>query len=194
MTQLRVQELLDRANYILDSGFRIVGKIFIDSEAMENILDRIHDALPDDIREAERLLKRKDEIQLEAQKRADRIIADAQNEAARILSESELLRAVQQEAQIIREQVIADCEDIKRKAFDDAEALRLQTADEVLRIREGAEIYAEQVLNNLETDLAQLQQIVKNGQLYLAKNKSETMPQQNQVTPDQMNNQSFIEN
>ena len=181
MTQIRVQELLDRANYILDTGFRLVGKVMIDSEAMETLLDRIHDALPEDIREAERLLKRKDEIQLEAQQRADRIIADAQNEAGRVLSESKLLRAVQVEAQKIREQVISDCEDIKRRALDEAETIRNQALDEASKIREGAEVYAEQVLNNLETDLTQIQQVVKNGQIYLTKHKQSYQASVNSV-------------
>ena len=38
----------------------------------------------------------------------------------------------------------------------------------------AAEIYAEQVLTNLERDLTQLQQIVKNGQVYMEKLRSES--------------------
>lgn len=190
MTQLRVQELLDRANYILDTGFRFVGKVMIDSNSMETVLDRIHDALPEDIREAERLLKRKEELQYEAQKRADRIISDAQNEASRILSESELLRSVQNEAKKIREEVISDCEDLKRKAMNDAENIRLVANEEAQKIREGAEIYAEQVLNNLETDLAQLQQIVKNGQIFLTKNKEDF---NSSLSTKPLNESEFVE-
>lgn len=175
MSQLRINELLERANYMLDKAFQIMpGRIIIRSDAMEGILDRINASIPEDIKEAERILKRRDEIIIEAQNRADRIIADAQNEAARILSENEIMRAVQQEGQKIREQVIQDCESIKRKAFEEADSVRVQAADEALKIRQGAENYAEQVLTNIDTDLTQLQQIVRNGQAYLEKMKTES--------------------
>ena len=90
-----------------------------------------------------------------------------------MLSESDLLRAVQREAEKIKEQVITDCEDIKRKAFDEAENVRIQASDEAVRTKDGATVYAEQVLVNLEQNLAQLQEIVKNGQLQLEKRRAE---------------------
>ena len=46
--------------------------------------------------------------------------------------------------------------------------------NEALKIKQGAENYAEQVLNNIDTDLSQLQQIVRNGQAYIEKMKEET--------------------
>lgn len=175
MTQLRIKELLGKANYLLDKGFHIMpGFVFIRSAEMEATLDRIDASIPEDIKEAEIILRRRDEIHLEAQNRAERIINDAQNEAARILSESELLRAVQQEATKIREQVIADCENIKNQANREAEDIKIQAIQEAVKIKEGAENYAEQILNNLDTDLNQLQQIVRNGQMYLEKQKAES--------------------
>ena len=36
-----------------------------------------------------------------------------------------------------------------------------------MKIREGAELYAKQVLTSLEDNLTQLQQVVKNGQIYM---------------------------
>ena len=57
-------------------------------------------------------MRRRDEIQHEAQQRAEKIINDAQNEASRLLSESDLLLAVQKEAEKIKEQLIADCVEI----------------------------------------------------------------------------------
>ena len=102
------------------------------------------------------------------------IINDANTEAARLLSESELLRKVQSEAELIKEQVIAECEEIKRKALEDAENFRNQAHDDALRTKEGAEAYAEQVLASLENTLNQHQQLVKNGQIYMEKLRAES--------------------
>ncbi len=174
MTQLRIKELLGKANYLLERGFHFIpGFVMLKTAEMEATLDRIDASIPEDIKEAELILKRRDEIHLEAQNRAERIINDAQNEAARILSESELLRAVQQEASKIREQVITDCEEIRAQAIKEAETTKMLAMQEAMKTREGAENYAEQILNNLETDLNQLQQIVRNGQIYLEKQKAD---------------------
>ena len=120
------------------------------------------------------LIVGKDELQYEAQQKAERIIADAQGEANRLLSESDILRAVQKEAEKIKEQVISDCEEIKRKAMDDAEAIRVQATDEASRIKDGSSAMSEQILASLEQNLAQMQEIVKNGQVALEKRRMES--------------------
>ena len=83
------------------------------------------------------------------------------------------IKLIRENPEKIKEQVISDCEDIKRKAIDDAENLRLQAADEATRIKDGATVYAEQVLVNLEQNLGQLQEIVKNGQVQLERRRAE---------------------
>ena len=62
-----------------------------------------------------------------------------------------------------------ECEEIKRKAMEEAENIRAQAMAEAMKTKEGAELYAEQVLTNLEKNLTQQQQIVKNGQVYMEK-------------------------
>ena len=167
--------LMNELEDALDKGFSPIGSFtFVKKDTVTNILDKLYAALPDEIKEARALLRRKDELQYEAQQRAEKIIADAQAEANRLLSESDLLRAVQREAEKIKEQVITDCEDIKRKSYEEADAVRNQAIDEALRTKDGASVYAEQVLVSLEQNLNQLQEIVKNGQLQLERRRSES--------------------
>ncbi len=170
--------LMNELEEALDNkGFPLLGFSVVRKDTVTNILDKLYAALPDEIKEARSLIRRKDELQYEAQQKAEKIVADAQAEANRLLSESDLLRAVQREAEKIKEQVITDCEDTKRKAVDEAENLKLQAADEATRIKDGATIYAEQVLTSLEQNLAQLQEVVKNGQLQLERRRMETEEQ-----------------
>ncbi len=172
--------LMNELEEALDNkGFPLLGFSVVKKDTVTNILDKLYAALPDEIKEARALLRRKDELQYEAQQRAEKVVADAQSEANRLLSESDLLRAVQREAEKIKEQVITDCEEIKRKAMDEAESVRAQAADEASRIKDGANIYAEQVLTNLEQNLGQLQEIVKNGQVQLERRRIETDGQAN---------------
>lgn len=162
-----------------NKGFPLLGFSVVKKDTVTNILDKLYAALPDEIKEARSLLRRKDELQYEAQQKAEKVVADAQAEANRLLSESDLLRAVQREAEKIKEQVITDCEDIKHKALDEAENIRVQAIDEATRIKDGANIYAEQVLTNLEQNLGQLQEIVKNGQVQLERRRVESEEQPN---------------
>ena len=168
--------LMNELEEALDKGFPLLGYHFtvVKKETVTNILDKLYAALPDEIKEARALLRRKDELQYEAQQRAEKVISDAQAEANRLLSESDLLRAVQREAEKIKEQVISECDEIKRKSYEDAEALRNQAIDEALRTKDGASVYAEQILVSLEQNLNQLQEIVKNGQLSLERRRAES--------------------
>ena len=171
--------LMNELEEALDNkGMPLLGFSVVRKDTVTNILDKLYAALPDEIKEARALLRRKDELQYEAQQRAEKVVADAQTEANRLLSESDLLRAVQREAEKIKEQVIADCEEIKRKAMDEAESVRIQANDEATRIKDGATVYAEQVLTNLEQNLGQLQEVVKNGHLQLERRRIEADEQQ----------------
>ena len=169
-----INGLMTELDDALDNIFSLGNLTIVKKSVVGDILDRLYAALPDEIKEARALLRRKDELQYEAQQKAEKIIADAQAEANRLLSESDLLRAVQREAEKIKEQVIAECDEIKRKSYEDAEALRNQAIDEAYRIKDGASVYAEQILVNLEQNLNQLQEIVKNGQVQLERNRAES--------------------
>ncbi len=169
--------LMNQLEETLDKGCPLLmGYCFtiIKKDTITNILDKLYAALPDEIKEARALLRRKDELQYESQQKAEKIIADAQAEANRLLSESDLLRAVQREAEKIKEQVITDCEDIKRKALEEAEVVRNQAVDEALRTKDGVSVFAEQILVNLEQNLNQLREIVKDGQVQLEQKRIES--------------------
>lgn len=175
MSQLKVKELLYKANYLLDSCTPVFpGFALIKRGQMEKLLDKLDASIPEDIKEAERILARKEQILQDSQNKADRIILDAQSEANRLLSESELLRAVQAEALKVKEQVISECEAMKKQTMEEIELMKTNAREETQKIREGAENYAEQVLSNLGQDLDHLHNVVRNGQDYLEQMKEES--------------------
>jgi len=176
---LRTDGFIARANEMVEHAFSFGGFVLLKQQDMFAMIDRIDGAIPEDVKEAERVLKRRDDIIANAKHEAERIVNDALNEKNRILSESELLRAVQQEGAVIREKLINECEEIKNKAYSDAEGIRMQVSEESRRMKDGIDNYAEQVLarleENLETLSASLEQqkaVVKNGQMYLEQRKS----------------------
>ena len=169
MQQNGVYDLLKMLEISLEEGFPIIPRKFtvVKTKEIETLIDRIYASLPVEVQEARAFLRRRDELQMEAQQKAEKIIADAQMEADRKLSEADFIKALEREGIRIRTQVQEECEEIKRKAMEEAENIRMQATEEAMKTREGAELYAEQVLTNLEHDLTKLQQVVKNGQVYM---------------------------
>lgn len=167
MPQNGVYDLLKMLEIAFDEGHSILKYTVVNKREIETLIDRIYAALPVEVKEAKLFLKRKEELQNEAQQKANQIIQDAQNEADRKLSESDQIKAIEREGIRIKNEVVEDCERIKHIALQDAENIRLQATEEAMKIREGAELYAEQVLTSLEGNLTQLQQVVKNGQIYM---------------------------
>ncbi|MBP3820138.1 hypothetical protein J6G99_00665 [bacterium] len=167
MPQTGVYDLLKMLEIALDEGYSVFKYTVVNKREIETLIDRIYAALPVEVQESRLFLKRKEELQNEAQQKAAKIVQDAQNEADRMLSESDRIKAIEREGIRIKNEVVADCENIKHNALQDSEKIRLQATDEAMKIREGAELYAKQVLTSLEDNLTQLQQVVKNGQIYM---------------------------
>ncbi|MDO5437505.1 MAG: hypothetical protein Q4F80_04845, partial [bacterium] len=90
------------------------------------------------------------------------------NERRRILDESSLRREMEEQAKAFREKVIQECENIKMKAFGEAEGIRIASNEDAIKMKDGAQAYAQQILEKLEHDLNNLFQIVKNGQQYIS--------------------------
>lgn len=178
MQQNGVYDLLRALEVSLEEGFPIIPGAFtvVKTKEIGSLMEKIYASIPTEIQEARAFLRRRDELQMEARQKAEKIIADAQAEAEKRLSEADFIKALEREGNRIRTQVQQECEEIKRQAFDEAEVIRNQATDDAMKTREGAEIYAEQVLTQLEQNLGQLQQVVKNGQIYMEKLRSDSTP------------------
>ena len=174
MPQNGVYDLLQMSEIALDEGYSVLKYTVVNKREIEELIDRIYAALPTEVQEARLFLKRKEELQNEAQQKANKIVQDAQNEADRKLSESDQMKAIEREGNRIKNEVYEECEKMKHIALQDAENIRLQATDEAMKIREGAELYAERLFACLEGNLTQLQQDVKNCQLYVNKLRNDT--------------------
>ena len=89
-----IYDLLKRLEIILEKSFSILPNylVAVKLKEIEQIIDSIYGALPKEVQEARRLLRRKEELQIDAEQKANKIINDANTEAARLLSEDELTK------------------------------------------------------------------------------------------------------
>ena len=191
MPQNGVYDLLKMLEIALDEGYSVLKYTIVNKREIEYLIDEIYKALPNEVQEARLFLKRKEELQNEAQQKAAKIVQDAQAEADRKLSESDQIKAIEREGVRITNEVKDNCEKIKNIAIQDADGIRLQATDDAVKIREGAELYAEQVLTSLEGNLAQLQQVVKNGQIHLEQLRSDAI---SRYSSTQDNSRDWVSN
>ncbi len=172
-----IYKLLDKLEMMVLKGTPIPFSPFviINHEKIIDIFDKIRTSIPGEIQEAHSILRKSEEIQVESRKRAEMFLTEAKNEAERVLSESELLKAVQAEADKIRQEVIEEAESIRSKAREEAEQVKRQVLEDAIKIREGADTYAENMLSTLDNKLADMHAIVKNGQQHLERTRAESM-------------------
>ncbi len=190
--QSNIYNLLGKLEEALDKGFPLLSSmVVVKRDVVETLLDNVYASLPTEVQDARMLLRRRDEIQHDAQQRAEQIIRDAQNEAQRLVNESYIVQKAQRERQQLLEQVVADCENMKRKAVEEAEGIRVQARDEVLRTKEGVTVFAGQILTNIEQNINQMQQLVKSSQVQLERQHNEisnamsySQPQGTDVHPE----------
>lgn len=166
-----VFDKLKRLEICLEKGFPVLPNylVVVKVTEMMSLIDAVYQTLPQEMKEAKAILRRREEIQREAQQRAEKIINEAQAEVNKMLDESVLMQRVENEAKKYQEQVQMQCEEIKKRAMEDAENYRIQAADDAMRTKDDATAYAEDVLLKLEQILKASQEEVKNGQIYMEK-------------------------
>lgn len=176
MQQSGVLETVKLLELAVEEGFPIWPNkyVILKTEEIMQLIDRIYASIPVEIKEARDFLDRIEQVKMAAQQEAEKMIADAQMEADRKLSEADFIKAVEREGIRIRNQVKEECEELKRKALEEADNIRSQASEDAYKTKEGAELYVEQVLTNLETDLTKLKQVVKNGQIFLEQSRKES--------------------
>lgn len=172
-----IYKLLDKLEMMVLKGIPLpfTPFVIVNHEKIIDILDKIRACIPSEIQEAHSIIKRSEDIQMEAQRRAENILLEAKEKAERILSESELLKAVHAEADRIRSEVISEVEALKKRSLEEAESIRAKALAESTTIRDGSERYAESILSNLEQNLSEMHSVVKNAQSHLSRTKIDSM-------------------
>ena len=143
MNRMNLIILLDRLDQLIDSAPEIplTGKALIDAEAALELVDKIRNAIPEEVKRAEWLASEKDRMLAESQEEAERMIREAEAYVAKMVSESELVRKAKEEA---------------LRILEEAENKARET-------QVGADQYADSVLAKLEGHLDRVQKVVRRG-------------------------------
>jgi len=124
----------------------LTDQVRVDKEEIYDILDQMRATIPEEIKQARWIVKERQEMLAEAKREAERIVKEARDRQERLVSEEEVTKQAERAA-----------EDI----IEDARARERE-------IRLGAEDYADDVLNMLETNLSRMLAAIQRGRERLA--------------------------
>lgn len=143
MNRMNLVILLDRLDQMIDSAPEIplTGKSLIDADEALDLIDKIRNALPEEVKRAEWLTSEKDRMLKESQAEAERIVVQAEEYVAKMVSESAIVAKAKEEAQSIIEKAKSEAKEMEK----------------------GAAEYAETVLANLEAALQKTLGVVQQG-------------------------------
>lgn len=150
MNRINLVILLDKFEEIIDKAPEIplTGKVLLDSDELLDLVDKIRNSIPEDVKRAEMVSTEKDRVISEGQQKAERMIAQAEEYANKLVRESEIHRQAQQEAKRI-------IEDAQKKARE---------------MEEGSREYARDILEKLHGSLNRTIQVVDKGREELERN------------------------
>ena len=178
---LELQQQLQRLEEIIVlEGLKLpmTNRTIIDDEQLLTQLLSIENNIPKVIKDAERILNKREDIINEAKKAAQDIISQAEQKAAQIADELTIFQQAETEAQQLRQQVKEEVEKLRRQNFSEIERVRRQTQQEVDAMRKTARMecdqihresdrYADSVLNDLEQNLGGMLKVIQNGRRHL---------------------------
>ncbi|WP_267384159.1 ATP synthase F0 subunit B [Cyanobacterium sp. uoEpiScrs1] len=155
----------------------------IDEAKLIDQLDLIGEKLPQSIRQALMVLEQEEQLLTEAEAYAQQIIQSAKQQAAQILDETRIIQQAQQEANQLRQQVQQDCETMQKQSVAEMEQLHQVTMEEIQKLRqqslaesqklqEDADSYTDGVLTQLEQELNNMLNVIRNGRQQLHESSS----------------------
>lgn len=144
--------LLDRLEEAITSGSHVpfTSRSLIDDQEAQDILDQIRVAIPEELKQARRLMAERDSIIAEANEQAERIRREAEAQVSQQVSEHGLVRDAERRAEAIREEALRAAEQMRR----DVDVYAYRALGRVQANLQTLLEQAERGMRALETDLA----------------------------------------
>ena len=102
--------LVDRLEELVGIGKRVPfsGRVMVEEEEFLALVDQLRVAVPSEIRQAQRIIKEREQIVGEAQEEASKILATARSRAEYIVSQQGVLNEARQKSEQLLKQVEAE--------------------------------------------------------------------------------------
>ncbi len=162
---MNLLHLVDRLEELVGGAQRmpIGSRVMIDRRRLLDLVDQMRVAIPQEVREAQRMVADQERLRREAEEEARLIVARAEEQAARLVAEHELTRQAERHAEDLAREAEARLE----QRVSGANADIRERIDESRRLAEqqmrAADDYARELLQRLERQLQAFVRSVDSG-------------------------------
>jgi cell division septum initiation protein DivIVA len=135
--------LIDKLDDLVHNAKQVplTDQVRVDKEEIYDLLDQMRATIPEEIKQARWIVKERQEMLAEAKREAERIVKEGRERQERLISDEEIVKAAERAA----EDIVEDARAHERE------------------IRLGAEDYADEILDTLETNLSKFIAAVQRG-------------------------------
>jgi hypothetical protein len=140
--------LVDRLENLIASSRRmpLVNQVIVKEAELLNIIDQMRTTIPDEVKQARRIIQEKERILAQAQADATTIQARARQETERALQREGLLRAAEERSQ-----------DMMRMATEQAQLIVRRAEEHTEQLKIDADGYVTETLRNLREHLVNVE-------------------------------------
>ena len=148
-----IYHLIDRLERILADSMRapLSAYLFINEDDFLDVIDQMRTAIPQQIREGERLQRERERIVDQAGEEATRVVQLAREEASDLIANHELTQEAEAQAQEIRARARQEAEILKAEANDYARGVLRSLDDQLDSVEEQIANLLVTVRNGLNT-------------------------------------------
>jgi len=153
-------------------------RTLVDEEMLLAQLDLVRENLPDAFAVAQKIVRQREAILLQAEEYAQELVEAAEQRADQLLDElgivqqaeleaTQIRQRVQQECEALQQQTLSEIDRLRRQAQQEIEQVRLLALTECEDIQNGADEYADAVLRSIEQQLGDMLRVIRNGRQQL---------------------------
>lgn len=142
--------LVDRLEELVGEGKRVPfsTRIMVEEEEFLALVDQLREAVPNEIKQAQRVIKERERIIGEAQDEAGRVITVAQGQAERLISQNAILQESRQRS----EEMLRLAEEERQRARGEIDVFIMEQIELVeAAVRRGMAVMEDAVEQTLET-------------------------------------------
>lgn len=149
---MSIEEILDEMEIVLLDAPRVpfTNKRMVEEDEFARLLDELREALPVEVKEANKILNNRQKIMEDAQKEAQSIIDQGKNYVSKLTDENVITRQAQDQAN----EIVGQAQ---------------KSADE---LRADAVLYADNVFTHLEGNIEKAIEVIRQGHAALNQKKS----------------------
>lgn len=162
--------LVDRLENLLSSSRKmpLVNQIIVKESDIYGILEQMRTAIPEEIKQARRLLQEKERILAQAQADASTLLTRAREESERAMNREGLLRVAEERSQELVNRASEHSQELVRRAEEHSEQMKIE-----------ADAYVAETLHNLKEHLISVETDVSRTILSIERGLESINAQQN---------------